>query len=114
MTATARTEEDREFAAITESEIWTEARDRLAICEEAESDNRTRAKEAILFREGDQWEPNPQIAEDEIERRGMRARYTVQLLDSLNYTASMDGFWLILTATPAQRCKAMLAAVREC
>ena len=27
---------------------------------------------------------------------------------------SMDGFWLILTATPAQRCKAMLAAVREC
>ena len=54
------------------------------------------------------------IAEDEIERRGLRARYTFQLLDSLNYTASMDGFWLILTATPAQRCKAMLAAVREC
>lgn len=53
---TERTEEDREFAAITEQEIWEEARDRLQIAIESEGDNRKRAKEAILFREGDQWD----------------------------------------------------------
>lgn len=54
---TDRTEEDREFAAVTDKEIWEEARDRLQICIEAESDNRDRAKEAMLFREGPgQWD----------------------------------------------------------
>lgn len=51
-----RTEEDREFAAITERDIWEEARDRLKIADEAYSENRQRAKAAMLFREGDQWD----------------------------------------------------------
>src|SRR5512146_1325509 len=51
-----RTEEDREFAAITDQEIWEEARDRLQIAADAYSENRKRAKAAMLFREGDQWD----------------------------------------------------------
>ncbi len=51
-----RTEEDREFAAIKDEDIWEEARDRLQIANEADSDNRKRAKAAMLFREGDQWD----------------------------------------------------------
>lgn len=51
-----RTDEDREFAAISDMEIWEEARDRLQIAVEAYSDNRKRAKAAMLFREGDQWD----------------------------------------------------------
>ncbi len=51
-----RTEEDREFAAITDEEIWEEARDRLQIAIDAYGDNRKRAKAAMLFREGDQWD----------------------------------------------------------
>ena len=54
--APARTEEDREFAAITEGAIFEEAKDRLQIASEAESENRRRAKAALLFREGDQWD----------------------------------------------------------
>ncbi len=70
-----RSEEDREFAAITEAEIWEEARDRLQICAEAEGDNRTRAKEATMFREGQQWDPEPGI-DDEIE-------LTINLTDAM-------------------------------
>ncbi len=51
-----RTEEEREFAAITDQDIWEEARDRLKIAAEAYSENRKRAKAAMLFREGDQWD----------------------------------------------------------
>lgn len=51
-----RTEEDREFAAISEQEIWEEAKDRLQIAAEAYSENRRRAEAAMLFREGDQWD----------------------------------------------------------
>lgn len=47
---------DPEFDAISEKEIFTEARDRLAICNEAETDNRNRAKIDLRFREGDQWD----------------------------------------------------------
>src|SRR5882762_5289860 len=67
--APARTEEDREFAAITDEEIWSEARDRLQICAEAEADNRKRAKEALLFREGQQWDktPSTSVSQDEPE-----------------------------------------------
>ncbi len=50
------TDEDREFLAITEDEIWEEARDRLQTASEAYSENRKRAKAAMLFREGDQWD----------------------------------------------------------
>lgn len=64
-----RTEEDREFAAIKDADIWEEARDRLQIANEADSDNRKRAKAAMLFREGDQWDDDPVTgaAEDSIE-----------------------------------------------
>lgn len=67
--APARTEEDREFAALTDAQIWEEARDRLQICAEAESDNRKRAKEALLFREGQQWDtaPTTTASQDEPE-----------------------------------------------
>lgn len=51
-----RTEKEREFFAITEDEIWAEARDRLNIASEFETDNRKRAKQCMLFREGDQWD----------------------------------------------------------
>lgn len=51
-----RTEEDREFAAIKEADIWEEAKDRLQIAADAYSDNRKRAKSAMVFREGDQWD----------------------------------------------------------
>lgn len=54
--AAPRSDEDAEFAAITEDEIWQEAKDRLKISNEAETDNHKRAKHAMLFREGDQWD----------------------------------------------------------
>ena len=47
---------DPDFDAISEKEIFEEARDRLKICVDAESSNRTKAKEALRFREGDQWD----------------------------------------------------------
>lgn len=64
-----RTDEDREFAAITDAEIWQEAKDRLKLCTEREEDNRKRAKNAMLFREGDQWDHTvtTTISEDEPE-----------------------------------------------
>jgi hypothetical protein len=67
--AVHRTEEDREFAAIKESEIWAEARDRLEISTKAESANRPAAKEALRFREGDQWDSatNTTASDDEPE-----------------------------------------------
>ena len=73
-----RTEEDREFAAITDAEIFAEARDRLAICIEAESDNRVRGKNAIAFREGDQWDDDPTstVSEDSPE-------LTINLTDAM-------------------------------
>lgn len=75
---TSRSDEDREFDAITESEIWTEARDRLQICIAAESDNRERAKRSILFREGEQWDHDPttSVSEDEME-------LTINLTDAM-------------------------------
>ena len=43
---------DEEFDAIPEKEIFEEARDRKSMSVDAESDNRTNSKEAMLFREG--------------------------------------------------------------
>jgi len=67
--AVERTEEEREFAAITEPAIWAEARDRLQISTQAESKNRPAAKEALRFREGDQWDHSTTttMSEDEPE-----------------------------------------------
>ena len=46
---------DPDFDAISEKDIFEEARDRLAICIEAESKNRPKARAAMRFREGDQF-----------------------------------------------------------
>ena len=57
--APERSEEDREFDAISEASIWEEAKDRLRVSTDAETGNRVRAKSAILFREGvdsSQWD----------------------------------------------------------
>ena len=75
-----RSEEDREFDAISEKAIWEEAQDRLKVSTEAESGNRQRAKQAILFREGvdgSQWDASQTTAvETEIE-------LTINLTDAL-------------------------------
>lgn len=49
-------EKEREFLAITEKEIFEEARDRLQIAIDAEQDDRDHAKEDLKFAEGDQWD----------------------------------------------------------
>lgn len=46
-------ESTREFLAISEKDIFEEARDRLQIAVSADVDNRNRAKTDMLFREGD-------------------------------------------------------------
>lgn len=43
----------REFLAISKKDIWEEARDRQQICASRESKDRPRAKDEILFREGE-------------------------------------------------------------
>lgn len=49
-------DDTRDFLAISEKDIFEEARDRLQIALTADSDNRNRAKDDLLFREGDQWD----------------------------------------------------------
>ena len=73
-----RTDEDRDFDAISEKDIWEECRDRLELSTQAESSIRTAAREAIKFREGDQWEDSSQttISDDEPE-------LTINLTDAL-------------------------------
>jgi hypothetical protein len=46
-------EGEREFLALTENDIFEEARDRLQIAVDAESQNRNAAKVDLLFKEGD-------------------------------------------------------------
>lgn len=50
---------DPEFDALSEKEIFEEARARLKIATDAESDNRNDAKYAMRFREGEQWGDEP-------------------------------------------------------
>lgn len=60
---------DKEFDAITPQEIFFEARDRQRIWEGAESDNCKRAKEDLLFCEGEQWPPDRgRVLEEESPR----------------------------------------------
>lgn len=47
---------ERDFLAISEKDIYDEARDRLQLAVDAESDDRNRAKIDLRFREGDQWD----------------------------------------------------------
>lgn len=51
--------DDRDILAISEKEIWEEARDRLKLAEDAESENRREAKKDLIFREGKQWPDKP-------------------------------------------------------
>jgi hypothetical protein len=51
-----RNRRDAEFDAISERDIFEEAKDRLLIAESAESRNRQKAKSDLLFREGEQWD----------------------------------------------------------
>jgi len=69
---------DRDFAALTDRDIWEEAGDRLKVCTDAESDNRGRAREAIAFREGEQWDQSPggSVSQDEPE-------LTINLTDAM-------------------------------
>ena len=73
-----RTDADAEFAAISEADIYAEARDRLEIALEADNDNRSRAKTATAFREGDQWDdvPATSASQDEPE-------LTINLTDAM-------------------------------
>lgn len=59
-----RTQDDteREFLAISENDIFEEARDRLQLAVDAESDDRNQAKLDLLFREGDQWDHDVQTS----------------------------------------------------
>lgn len=60
---------DKEFDAITPQEIFEEARDRQRIWDSAESENCTRAKEDLLFAEGNQWPPDRgRVLEEESPR----------------------------------------------
>ena len=47
---------DPDFDAISEKDIYEEAKDRLQISASAESDNRSKAIDAIKFKWGDQWD----------------------------------------------------------
>lgn len=47
---------DPDFDAISEKEIFEEAKERLQICVNAESENRTLAEADLKFCEGDQWD----------------------------------------------------------
>src|SRR3974390_3655977 len=73
-----RTEEDRQFEASSEVDIWDEARDRLESSKNAESSNRQSAKEAIRFRAGDQWDHATTTTESEDE-----PELTINLTDAL-------------------------------
>jgi hypothetical protein len=69
---------DRDFAALTDRDIWEEAKDRLKVATDADSDNRSRAREAIAFREGEQWDqvPGGSVSQDEPE-------LTINLTDAM-------------------------------
>jgi Phage P22-like portal protein len=51
--------DDKDKLAKSEKDIWEEARDRLKLCQDAESDNRKLAKADLVFREGEQWDKKP-------------------------------------------------------
>ena len=46
----------RDFLAVSEKDIFEEARDRLQLAVADESDNRSAAKDDLLFKEGKQWD----------------------------------------------------------
>ena len=73
-----KTEEERDFDALTDKNIWQEAAERLKICEDAEDDNRRRAKDCVQFREGMQWDDDTSttVSQESIE-------LTINLTDAM-------------------------------
>ena len=71
-------QDERDFLAITEKEIFEEARDRLKIAVDAESDDRSRAKIDLLFRDGDQWPADVQTSYSQES-----PKLTINLTDAL-------------------------------
>lgn len=69
---------DKDKDATSSKEIYEEARDFLRICEDNESDNRKRGKQAKLFRDGDQW---PQTLYSAREAEGGRLSLTINYTD---------------------------------
>lgn len=58
---------DPEIDAISENDIFEEARDRLRICIDAESNNRSKAKNDLQFRDGDQWDQKPMTTSESLD-----------------------------------------------
>src|SRR6185312_15871790 len=78
MDARMTAERDPEFDAISEKDIFEEARDRLKLCTDAESKNRNAAKLDMRFREGDQWDHDVVTTASE-----ERPELTINLTDAL-------------------------------
>ena len=70
---------DLDFDAISEKEIYFEARDRLGISMEAESENRTAAKADLEFREGTQWDKQPYTTSEALNQPEL----TINLTDAM-------------------------------
>lgn len=70
---------DLDFDAISEKAIYEEARDRLNIAEEAESENRKAAKADLEFREGTQWDKQPYTTSEALNQ----PQLTINLTDAI-------------------------------
>ena len=70
---------DLDFDAISEQSIYEEARDRLQIANECESENRTAAKADLEFREGTQWDKQPYTTSEALNQ----PQLTINLTDAL-------------------------------
>lgn len=80
MTETAQERKrDVDFDAISERSIFEEARDRLDIAEESESENRMAAKADLEFREGTQWDKQPYTTSEALNQ----PQLTINLTDAL-------------------------------
>ncbi len=77
----SRTDESRDLErdAETLQAIYEEARDRLQIAVTAETDNRMRAKEDLIFREGQQWDAQPYATAEALNS----PQLTINLTDAL-------------------------------
>ncbi|MDE2255934.1 MAG: hypothetical protein KGL42_16925, partial [Betaproteobacteria bacterium] len=72
------TQRDTEFEAISEKDIFEEARERLQIVQEAEAANRSAGKDDLAFSEGDQWDHSPVTSASQ-----ETPELTINLMDAL-------------------------------
>ena len=77
---------DPEFDAISEKNIFDEAKDRLHISSTAEVDNRNHAKAAMRFREGDQWDDSPATSQSMDQ-----PELVINLMDALKRSVGQPG-----------------------